>query len=264
MEDISRLGLPFSVRDMLAFQHGAAFGLEIRSQSVQTSPLIIRGMTSEGLFAFIHSPTADSIVKTETFRIPDVPIWVSVTDKNRTLIQGETFATLSVTINDDILHELCAGLVYAQKSLTWPQNNSVDLRPGGGLFANKTSANPAAGSLPSITVPTGQIWKVLMAHVQLVTSATVAARTVHLMITRAGGGVYHFTQTATQAASLTREYTFATIGAFIASISGNDTQSTIPNNITVEAGDMIDTEVVNGQVDDDFGAMSLLVEQFFK
>ena len=131
MELKDRLAFPFANRDMLAFQHGAAFGLRIVSQSTSGAALIIRGMTSEGLFSFLHFPTDNSIIATSDFRISDVPIWVTVTDKDGSLVQGDIYVTLSVTINGDILYELCSGLVYRQKSISWPYNNSQDIRPGG-------------------------------------------------------------------------------------------------------------------------------------
>src|SRR3990167_8045681 len=174
MELKDRLAFPFANRDMLAFQHGAAFGLRIVSQSTSGAALIIRGMTSEGLFSFLHFPTDNSIIATSDFRISDVPIWVTVTDKDGSLVQGDIYVTLSVTINGDILYELCSGLVYRQKSISWPYNNSQDIRPGGGKITVKSSADPAANTEMTLTCPAGQIWRVLAFAATLVADTNAA------------------------------------------------------------------------------------------
>src|SRR3990167_5730934 len=180
MELKDRLAFPFANRDMLAFQHGAAFGLRIVSQSTSGAALIIRGMTSEGLFSFLHFPTDNSIIATSDFRISDVPIWVTVTDKDGSLVQGDIYVTLSVTINSDILYELCSGLVYRQKSISWPQISSLDMRPGGGKIVDKTGNDAAAGAETGITVPAGQIWRFIGAELNVVMSVQAATRRVGL------------------------------------------------------------------------------------
>lgn len=262
-EKESRLKFPFTVRDMLAFEHGAAFSLRIKSQSTIAQTVIIRGMTAEGLFAFKHIMTADSTITEQVFRITDVPVWVSVTDYDEVLHQGEAYISLNIEINGDTLYELCAGLVYWGKSISWPTSNSQDKRPGGGRITSVTSANPAAGAEASITVPDGQIWRLIATQITLVTSATVANRRVHIVPILDSAQEIHCISPIDQAASLSRQYSAAFYAVPAVNSDDNDILVNLPQNILLKAGETIDTQTVNLQTGDDFSAMKVLAEIFF-
>jgi len=263
MDPIARLTFPFTVRDMLAFQHGAAFGLRIVSQSSSTAPVIIRGMTSEGLFAFTHIPTDNSIIATENFRISDIPIWVSVTDKAGSLVQGDTYITLSVTINSDILYELCSGLVYRQKSISWPQISSLDMRPGGGKIVDKTGNDAAAGAETGITVPAGQIWRFIGAELNVVMSVQAAARRVGLLFNLVSGTDILCAASADQIASETWKFSCAAYGSNVTPPSELTAQINTPRDLLLLPGDNVQSSTVNIQTDDNYAPIILRVEQFF-
>ena len=263
MDPKDRLGFPFTVRDMLAFQHGAAFSLRITSQSTLANILIIRGMTSEGSFAFMHTTTGDSQQSIQEFRMTDVPIWVTVMDKDGTIIPGQTYITLSVVINGDILFELCSGLVYRQKSISWPYNNSQDMRPLGGQILSTGSSNPAAGAEASLTVPSGQIWRLIAMDITLVNAATAGSRRVHFEITMAGNTTIHLISPTDQIISETKIYSCANHSIPTVNGHSNDILVGLPANIFLRADDTIETATVNLAAGDNFGALNITVEQFF-
>lgn len=72
--------------------------------------------------------------------------------------------------------------------------------------------DPAAGALPSITVPAGHVWRVVSGYLQLVTSIAVANRLVRLQWTDGNAVLGYAVAPAVQAASLTNTYAFAEFG----------------------------------------------------
>lgn len=120
---------------------------------------------------------------------------------------------------------------------------------------NRTGANPAAGSQVTDTVPVGEVWKLYGARLQLVTSATVATRTLTLSIDDGTNVWWTKTVVPTQAAGLTRQYLFlgglaADDAAFDA---GGNGKFQLPS-IVMPAGWRIVSSLASGQVGDDFAA----------
>lgn len=255
--------LPFLTREMLKFGSKTELSLRLAVQSDSVSPLTIRGMTREGVFSFNLIPTSDSLLTVGTFRIPDIPIFVSVTDRDDALVQGQTFARLSLVANEDILFELASGWVYTQKSISWPGGETQDLRPGGGRILDETSANPAAGAEISVTVPSGEIWRIIALSVTLVTDATSASRRPHFLFTTNGGTIIEMFAQLAQTASLTQLYSVAAFGNVLDDEDNNVRPVIIPDNIWLDPGGTITTVTKAIVAGDDYGAASLNIERFF-
>src|SRR3990172_2390548 len=173
MPPVPSPSLPFLTRTMLSFEHGLAFTLNIRTQADVTLDLLIQGMTREGTFTFKHTTASTSIVTSADFRIPYIPIYLTVTQAINSGFQGEIFCAVNLQAGSNIIQELISGTVYGDKALTWPSNPAADSRPNGGALALRLSANPAAGAELSLDVPIGEVWRVQSVAFQLVTSATV-------------------------------------------------------------------------------------------
>lgn len=263
MENDKRLGFPFTVRDMLSFQHGAAFSLKITTLASETSTIIIRGMTSEGLFSFKQNLIATSVPFVNTYRIPDVPIWVSVTTPDEAIPQGSIYATLNIEINGDTLYELCSGLVYTGKSLSWPYSNTTDKRPGGGKIMTQSSTFGGAGAEMTFTIPDGEIWLIKSLRFQLTTSATVATRRVHILLQQVAILHLHMPATVTQAASLTYDYSVAPYAQYFTAVIDNDVIINMPKHLLLTAGDKIVSATTSLQAGDYFSQMLIEYEQFF-
>lgn len=263
MQNPESYQLPFLVRDMLRFEGAVAFSLRIRTQARRAGTLTIRGITREGMFAFRHTTTANGVAQTQDFRIPDLPTLVSVVDDSSVYIQGEVVATLSLVANGEIIYSLCSGFVHAQKPLSYPESPLEDAVPGRGNFQTIVSADPGAGDEVSITVPSGRMWRVIAANVQLVTSSTAANRRVKLRL-QTNGGIDIVTAGAVdQTASTTRNYSWAQRGAIPAESVGTRIMLDMPREVYLITDDTVGTDTENIQAGDNFSVMQLLVEEFF-
>ncbi|MCI0557322.1 MAG: hypothetical protein MN733_02425 [Nitrososphaera sp.] len=263
MPPVETTSFPFLTRKMLSFEHNAVFGLRIAVQSSVTSPIVIRGLTREGVFAFQLSPTADSAIVNTNFRIPDIPIALSVVDLAAVLVQGETFVTVSLTINGDVVQQLMSGWVYNQKALSWPVISGDDQRPGGGRLLTITGDNPAAGAECSDTVPSGQIWKIHIARLNLVADATAANRLIHLVLNDGTTDYADFFTTIAHTASENKFYTFSSAATNSEGSQDNDIAAVFPEFIWLPEAHIIKTETTAIQAGDNYAAPIYMVERFF-
>lgn len=249
---------------MLQFEHGAVFQLRILGQSNTTVTLTIRGLTREGPFSFKHTIITGSAVTAQDYKIPDIPIMLTVENDTQNLYQNDCYIAASLLLNGDKLHELCSGFVYRQKSISWPYSNTVDIIPGHGRFKSIEGLNPAAGAECSMSVPADQVWHVLYFYVQLVTDATVANRRTHLVFNNNNGPYIEAFSSVDQAASLTRNISAAQFGHVPDEIDDNDIIIPIPQNMWLLGESQIATATVNKQAGDNYGKPIVLVEQYFQ
>lgn len=256
--------VPFLTRKMLAFENGVAFGLKLQIQSDTTFTVAIRGMTREGVFTLKFPVTGDSANKTQTFRIPDLPIMVSVSDDGGSLSQGSCYAALSLTANGDVIETLCAGLLNQGKGIAYPNQDLKDQREGGGSIQSKVSSDPAANTEISVTVPVGEMWRIISAEFRLVSDANAANRRVHLVFTDPQGidGIHCFAL-VDQTASQTIKYSVAKYGGSTDELDNNVNLISLPDEMWVNQGGTISTATTNRQVGDNFGVMTILYEKFF-
>jgi hypothetical protein len=84
---------------------------------------------------------------------------------------------------------------------------------GGSQAEERTPANPGAGADVVVTVPAGEVWRLIGVHVDFGTNATVASREVYLAIRDAADmGAAAFGAPTIQAASNGFSYTWVTGG----------------------------------------------------
>ena len=253
--------LPFLTRKMLSFEHGVAFGLRIMSQSGGGNVLTIRGATREGLFAFRHTTTGDLGLNTENFRLPDIPIFVSVIDETLELTQGEVYASLSITANGDKLFDLCSGLVYGSKSISWPATATQDALPAHGTLRTFESADPAAGAEISHQISDHVIWKFRAASVRLVAAAVAVSRRVHLVFTTTDGLLLHSFASIDQTTGQTIDYSFAEYGAVTDETDNGIILVPTPGDLYLPPLTTISTLTTNLDPGDNFGTMKILAEE---
>lgn len=256
--------LPFLTRDMLAFEHAATFTLRITSVSDVSQVCTISGMTREGPFILRHDTVYDGTAHQDTYRLPDMPITVSVACPDPTALQGQIYVILDLLVNNTLVETLISGLVHEVKGLGWPINVSQDPIPGHGEFCVIAGANPAAGADCTFTVEALQMWRILGFSASLVTSATVANRRVHLKFSHADGAVLESLSSVDHAASLTRLYSGNIVGGNLAQADDNDILIPIPQDIWLRESSTITTSTTNLQVGDDWGVPSLLIERFWR
>lgn len=128
------------------------------------------------------------------------------------------------------------------------------------LSARVNTAAPAAGTQASMPITTGRRWIVQSLTCSLTTSAAVATREVVLTLTTSGVLMGQFPAAGTQAASLTRNYTGAAIGAALASATSLETTIAIPP-LELTSGMELNFNAFNLQAADQFTGISACVLQ---
>lgn len=262
MDPQDNLQLPFLTRDMLSFKHGLKIGLRITSQSYVATTLIISGVTRSGKFLFKHTTTADGVIKTEDFGLPDIPIFVSVIDSGTSTLQGGLFSRLSLLLDEDKLLALASGYVYKDRSIGWPMTQNDEGRVGGGRLVSSAGSLPAAGAEVDITVPTGRTWRLMSLQIGLTTGVAVALRRVHIRITKGGDILYDFFSNIDQAESLFKTYMGQPVGVIPASEDNNSIIIPIAKDIILPANAHIITATTNIQAADQFEQPIYYVEEY--
>ena len=250
---------------MLTFEHGMQIGLRLREQDSGGSEIHIRGLTREGVFNFKVLGSGTGAVNEFLFSLPDLPIFVSVFDGSDAEQQGGLYASLALTINGDVVQELCSGFVFANHGITWPAANILDPRPNGGRLRTIQGTTQAAGVECSDAVPNGRMWRIISYRVQLVAAATAFSRRVHIVWTNLAGTVIGDAFASTdQVISETKMYTAAMFGAIPDETDDNDILIALPHGLIIDEGATIGTATVNFQATDNFAAPQIHVEEFWR
>jgi hypothetical protein len=253
---------PFVWRKMLDFQEGASFDMRLRTNSDTTGTIIVRGATKQGPFSFAAALDGAFADQEFTFHISDIPIWVSVIDQDNVFTRGQVYTTLSLMVNGQIVHMLCAGYCYSALSPTFPATEFKETTAAHGRWLQLSSTNPAAGDELSLSITGAQRTLVRAVRFTLVTDANAANRFVHLVFTLNSGAVLNFFSSVAQTATTTRNYTCVPIGAAGAFSEDNDILIPIPPDFLIDGGTSIDTETTGKQAGDNFGVMNVIVERW--
>lgn len=184
-----------------------------------------------------------------------------------TPIVGQCFAKLELqrglASSAKKLSRLVAGYVTATQGIAWPGSPILGSLEGAGAVRSFLGTNPAAGSECSDAVPTGARWEVLAWANSLVTDANVATREVELTIDDGSTILQRMIAGGTQAASLTRAYSFGVGNARAAGGQAPSITSSIVSNRLL-AGSRIRTVITNKQVGDDWGPPQILVREWME
>lgn len=175
---------------------------------------------------------------------------------NVLLVRGglATFHTGTVLIADYLTHH---------RVISWPVGRQRQFAEAPGRIRLVVGTNPGAGAQISETVPTNARWRLHGLVATLVTSATAATRQVQLYVYDGINTVWERFATATQTASLSRNYVFSADGAGSAA-NDIDINEPLPINLVLEDGWIIETFIRNGQAGDDWGAPQMLVEEWIE
>ncbi len=120
--------------------------------------------------------------------------------------------------------------------------------------------DPAAGTDWVTTIPTGQIWRIQALQARLVTSAVVATRFPSLHVDDGAAQYWSIQTQANQAASLTRFYSFAPIGALGPVSTAYGSGDLLPNRLIMPAGHRIGPLTSGVQAGDQWSQITLLIE----
>lgn len=134
--------------------------------------------------------------------------------------------------------------------------NGTDEISAPGPFLNVSNGAPAAGAEFVYTVPAGQSLSVESLQFSLTTSATVANRTVQVIIDDGANELWRWVSPTNQAASTTVEYVGAQSSVEYGAIRNNVQAFELPN-IILGAGYRVRTITVNIQAADQYTAQRL-------
>jgi len=263
MEPENNLSLPFLTRKMLDFEHAQAFELVVQSKASTAQTVSIVGATKAGVFTLKHTPLSTFALKTERFRLPDIPIWISAIDASGNFLRGDLFLRISLAINGDTVHQLAGGYIYPSHGITWPATDIGQPSDGIGNFDSLAGADPAANANAVLDVAANIFWRVHALKVTLVTSATAADRLVHFEIDDGDAMVYEFIAPVVQAASTTVAYHCWPGANAVTAAQGGKVLVALPHDLLLPAATRITVYEDNEQTGDDFGAITLMGERFF-
>ena len=114
------LSLPFLTRQMLKFQHGARFEIEVRTTQGKARTYKVTGATREGLFIFEFSEIAGAAPVSNTFALPDIPLWVTIVGDDALGYSNDTYAELYLRINGERVHLLAGGYIGVFSGISRP------------------------------------------------------------------------------------------------------------------------------------------------
>ena len=248
---------------MLNFEEGTAFSLIIESRSDATNRVRISGATRSGPFTIQHTPLSTKALKTEAFRLPDMPIFITVDTIAGSYARGDCYVALNLGINDDKVYKLCAGYIYAEVGITWPTANIEKPTDGLGLLTTIVGATPATGAEATLTVPSGEIWKVHMINLKLACAATAGSRRAEVQFDDGIGRKCSFISPVDQIASETKTYTLYPGATFGATGAVNEISAPMAIGLIAPAGSVFTTNTGNLAAGDAYEGINIKIERFY-
>lgn len=137
--------------------------------------------------------------------------------------------------------------------------------PSPRLYLSVAGANPAAGAEWFQAVPADKAWRLQSINVQLVTDATVATRTMRIIIDDGANTLFLLAAIDNQVASLTYNYECAVFGyqPAIHAPAGLASSAYIPlpDNLWLPANARVRSSTLNMVAGDNYSAPRFLVEE---
>ena len=84
--------LPFITRDMFDLGRDVAIDLELQVYANTNAAIEINGVTRHGFFRYQYNHAGNYAEENTTFRIPDIPIWVTLHVNDTTVVRGDIFS----------------------------------------------------------------------------------------------------------------------------------------------------------------------------
>ena len=248
--------------DVKILQQGS-IDLLVESYSNSARVLQIRGMGKEQAISADIVTSSDRSLVSSVIDITDTPIFLTARTSATGVKRGELYVKVFLRVDGVIVALLMAGYVYDTSKIAYPGGQLEGSTEGPGLIRSITGTDPAAGVEISETVPTGARWRFISMKVTLVTDATVDDRVPTLNLTDGTNELTRFPAPTAHTASITKIYTFSSIGDVTSVISEGIVAST-GIDIILSAGFMIKTFTRGLKAGDNYGAPQLLVEEWIE
>lgn len=257
--------IPLLNRDMLRWGRSMSIELIINNKASvnDSSGLVSVNVITKSSMITIPLTLNNAVSQTTiTRKLDDIPLMICAQTQSAGINVGECFVSCSLRINGQAVYNLCSGLVYENKGVSWPINNSEVNFPFPGAVNAFNSADPAAGAEISYTTTTVRSTELIALSFTLVTAVAAANRRVHLQISYATGEMFDFVSNVDQAASLTRHYTATGYPTGLAEAAGSEIHIPIPYRFFMPPGTTIATLTDNLQAADNFGVASMDLIQY--
>lgn len=254
--------MPFLSRKQLSFQEATGFELRVRSLSKASGNITIRGFTKEGIFKLSHSVTGSGVDHTETIKIPDIPIMLTITDDVPEFMFEQCYVDVSLLLNNTEVYHFTAGYVSGKRGISWPKSENTIPELTKGNIEMVYSADPAAGVELSLTVPAYENWKVRAISFNLVAAAVAASRIVHLVFETASYPMYNVIAGTAVTSGQTKRFSGIPHFNSLALADDNDIIIPLPGDLVLPGNAVIKTETTALNAGDNFDSMLVLVEKY--
>ena len=247
----------------LKWIQGKRLDLFIESFSDSVGNVQIRGISGEEQIIFNHKTNATRALKSEVFRITNIPLFLTARETAPGVKRGELYVRVSLQVDGVDAALLFAGYITDTSTPIYPNGKVESSISGPGFMRSITGTNPAVGAEISETVPAGARWKLHALRFELVTDGNAANRGVLLDLGN-GADTYHATrQHDIQILSLTRQYNYSLQTYFLAAVNFSEFHNILPD-IIMPAGHVLKTVTGSIQAGDNYGAPQLLVEEWIE
>ena len=219
-------------------------------------------------FAETHTPASDRTVATSLYHLVEgFLLNVSLRASTGAPRVGQVFAILEVVrgIGATVqpLAVIFQGYVTDTSTVGWPGSPLRASIDGLGVIRSIIGTNPAAGAEVSETVPTNARWRLRSLAASFVTSATAASRYPSLIFDDGATNFYVSDPPELQLASTTSTWQAFPGSARLVAVSGvRQWNAGVP--ICLQGGFRLRTATTNLQAGDDWGAPTLLVEEWIE
>jgi hypothetical protein len=161
------------------------------------------------------------------------------------------------------LHTLISDYAVTDMAPSWPGGLLRHSVEGPGMLRSVLGTDQAAGAEISETVPAGARWRLRGLRAQLVTSATVATRRVHVFVDDGATKLFELAAADTQLASLTRNYNVEPVG-FQRTAQDNEIYVPTAPDLQLLQGWRIRTATTLFDAGDNWGPPQLDVEEWME
>ena len=257
------MALKGMVPELLTFKEAGTPQIQVESWSNSARILQVRGFCKDGTISHDHTTSANRSLVTTTFDVPDVPLMLQVSPAVAGVRRGECYVRLTLLMGGFPVGRLSSAYVTDSKNISWPPGVFEGFTEGPGLLRSVTGTNPAAGANIAESVPTNARWKIRSLKFRFITDATVATRIVNIRFEDGTSKFVHIPPGTTQTASLTYDYSAYHIGEY-STDAKSDIQINLPPDIILLQAWGLETNTVNLQAGDDYGAPIMMVEEWIE
>lgn len=257
--------LPFLAREMLDFGDSSAFGLQINCspKASASATIFVRGVTKFGPFTYQCAVTAAGGQQDFNFVLPDIPIFLSITQANTITVMNGVWVCCRLTVNGDVGVVLTQGYPNTNTALSWPVQQNYHRLQLEGDRTQVTGVDPSAGANLSFSVPAGAFYEIVGVKFLFTAAVAVANRRPSVRATFGGNVLFDSAAPADITASQAVTCSFFQGASVQNDATGLRMNAPLPNTLLLEPGTVISTNVANIQGADTITAVVVDLKAYY-